>query len=257
MPEVTYTPDPRVQPLIFPPSRGYGCCPGASPDDVEGVALVIWYKADALALNNNDPVETWPDSSGNGHDGTTPFVSPLFATGQLDGLPAVRWPGVSNTHVAVPNVLTALTAGECFCVLKVDADPPPGPGPNIGDIWEFGSNNTDDYYPFTDGQIYMGWGSTVRKTVGNPTPVLTAWRVLNVSSKSAEYIVRLDGTQIFTTATNTVGFDAAPKIGESANGNVMKGYIAEYIMYDGVLVAADRDIVHEYLRTKYPSLTIA
>jgi len=51
-----------------------------------------WLKADAIVgLNDGDLVQTWPDSSGNGRDGTqaTEGVRPAYKTNRLNGLPAV------------------------------------------------------------------------------------------------------------------------------------------------------------------------
>lgn len=36
-----------------------------SPSDISG--LSAWYKPESLQLNNNDPVSSWTDSSGNGY----------------------------------------------------------------------------------------------------------------------------------------------------------------------------------------------
>jgi hypothetical protein len=155
--------------------------------------------------------------------------------------------------MALPNVFTGLTSAEVFLVVKQDADP--GVGGDVGAIWTFGSDSSD-HFPFQDGVVYMGWGSTVRKTVGNLTPSLAAWRVLNISSAPSDYNVRVDGTSVFSTATNTVGWTTAPRIGYAATGIPALGYWAELIMYSRVISSTERAGVLSYLKGKYPSLTI-
>src|SRR5690606_16131545 len=71
-----------------------GYAPGPSqPSDIPG--LVAWWKADALTLADDDPVATWPDSSGNGHDlaQATSDRRPTFKAGVLNGRPIVRFDG--------------------------------------------------------------------------------------------------------------------------------------------------------------------
>jgi hypothetical protein len=69
-----------------------------SPDAVSGLAL--WLKADALSLNDADPVSTWTDSSGNGRNFTqTGTARPTYKT--TAGLfptnkPVVRFDGVDD-----------------------------------------------------------------------------------------------------------------------------------------------------------------
>jgi hypothetical protein len=60
--------------------------------------LIQWHKADALSLNNNDPVASWPDSSGNGWTKTqaTSGNRPLYKTNQRNGKPSVDFDGLND-----------------------------------------------------------------------------------------------------------------------------------------------------------------
>jgi len=218
----------------------------------------IWYAADTLELADGALVDTWPDISGAGNHGTgTGIDRPTFDTNQIDGLPALRFPAVQgNEHIDIPNILTALTAGDMFIVCKQVVDPPSGLGNDAGGVWALGSSVADDYLPFTDGIVYMGAGSTVRKTVGNLAPSFASWRLWNVSSAAGSYICRLDGTEVFNTAANAVGFTATPWLGRSIGGKNYNGWIAEFILFDRILTADERAAVVSYLGNKYPSLNI-
>jgi hypothetical protein len=224
---------------------------GASPGPPR-TGLFIWYKADALTgYSHGDPVSQWTDSSGNGRHATSSGLEcPLYHTNQIDGKPALNFPHFTgnNEQFHIPNVLTPLTAAEAFVVVKVVADPPL----SNNNVWKMGAAAEQDHYPFSDGVIYEGWGSTVRKTTVNPTPSLATWRLYNVASEANNYTLRLDGTQIFNTLTNTVGWSTTPILGYA-----LAGWIAEFIMYDRATSAADRTALHTYLRTKYPTLSLA
>lgn len=100
---------------------------------------------------------------------------------------------------------SALTAVHAFIVIKADADPGPG-----GDTpWKFGTSGNPDSYPWVNGEILSGLFSSTRYTVGNPTPLLTSWRVVEVISTSSEWTFKLDGAQLFTTGSNTVAIPSS------------------------------------------------
>ncbi len=66
----------------------------AGPDDIAPTNLRLWLKADAITtLSHNDPVVTWPDSSGNAFDATQPVAGqqPVFLVNHLNNRPAVRF----------------------------------------------------------------------------------------------------------------------------------------------------------------------
>jgi hypothetical protein len=99
---VTYAPNTNwsgTDTFTYTANDGHGgTAVGTVTVDVIGVpttGLLLWLKADALALNNNDPVNTWTDSSGNGRHAvyTHPYseVAPVFVTNGFNGKPVVRF----------------------------------------------------------------------------------------------------------------------------------------------------------------------
>ena len=220
-----------------------------SPEQVSG--LELWLKADGITgLANADPIATWPDSSGNSRDATqaTSGMRPTYRTNVVNGKPIVRFDG-SDDYFALPNFLTGFTAGEIFCVLKIDADPPATGGATGIGIWGSGIQS---HLPWTDGIIYDSFGSTARKTTVDPTPALTSWRLYNVTSKSGEWTSRLDGVQLYTTATNTVGWSSAPILGYSqAALYYLDGDLAELLLFSRELTSGERANVQSYVASKY------
>lgn len=68
----------------------------AIPSDVAG--LTNWYKADAITgLNDGDTVTSWADSSGIGRHLGTVAGTPTYQTGEINGLPIVRFDGVDDS----------------------------------------------------------------------------------------------------------------------------------------------------------------
>lgn len=220
-----------------------------SPADIPGLRL--WLKADALSLANNDPVATWPDSSGNGNDATaTGTVRPTYKTNQINStLPAVFFDGTAPNYLTfADNAFSSFTAAEIFIVVKILADPPPS-GATSG-IWKLYPDDGTTHYPFTDGTIYDQFGSTVRKTVGNPGPTLAAWRLYEVRSVTNDWQCYLDGASLFSTATNTVGFPVSARIGDGDSIS-LNGYIAEVCMFNKGLNSTERQQMWDYIESKY------
>jgi hypothetical protein len=235
-----------AKPFVF---GTWGATTPFTPDRASG--LYRWFKADAIiGLSDGDPVSTWEDSGSGNRDGTAAgSARPTYKTGILNGLPIVRFDGLTNVLTLGDD--SALTAAEVFIVIKTDADPP-ADGAQSG-IWEFGTTGAlASHYTWTDGNIYEGFGTDTRKTVGNPTPALTSWRTYSVYSAANDWQAFLDGLSIFSTGTNTVAFSTATTLGAGvAVAYRTDGDIAEFIMYDRKLSAAVRTKVWTYINDKY------
>lgn len=235
------------------------------PDSISGLAQ--WLKADdglftdtALTTpvsSDGDAVAGWQDKSGNGRHMTqaTSGNRPLYKTGILNSLPVVRFDG-ANDVLAGAN-LSALSAAEVFIVVKTGQADPPASGAGTG-LWHYGTDSQATHFPYSDGNVYDNFGTNSRKGVGNPTPSLASFRLYSVVTKSGGWTARIDGTQVFTTASNTVGFRSSCELGSglSGAGPAFSGDVAELILYGTELSGGDRDIVESYIAAKF-GLTIA
>jgi len=174
--------------------------------------------------------------------------TPTYNATGLNSLPSFDFNGTSN-YMTVPNVGLGLTSAEVFIAGIRDADPPTDP---TSGFWFYGSQSgVDNHVPYMDGNIYDAWGSTARKTVGNPTPSLASKFLYNISSASGAWTARLNGTQIFTTATNTVGFRTAPLLGKSEGAYYYKGKFGSKLLLNTVATTTQRTLINAYFNTKY------
>ena len=119
------------------------------------------------------------------------------------------------------------------------AQDPPWDGDTSGH--PFVTNDAaNSHYPFSDGIIYDTFGTTVRKTVGDPAPALTNAHIYIAISAASDWRSYLNGTLLFSTATNAVSFDVIPRIGESSadgpavgvNDYYLNGWLAALFVYD-------------------------
>lgn len=174
----------------------------------------------------------------------TPEDVPVNDTNQINGLAAARF----DTQALLFPDYSALTAVHMFIIVKLDADPPPTE--DTTGLWGTGAA-TRTHFPFTDSNIYEGFGSTTRQTVGNPAAALTSWRVYEIISTSSEYTVLLDGTQLFTTGTNTVGWGADRWLGRSHGTRVtLKGWVAGAYLASAKLTT-DRAALITYINDRF------
>jgi len=113
-----------------------------------------------------------------------------------------------------------------------------------------------NHYPYTDSNIYDDFGSSSRKTVGNPTPSLANWHIASFHSQSASWKYYLNGTSFFSTGTNTVGWISTPKLGRQHRADLntdawYNGNLAELCLFSEFLSDANRQKVEGYLAYKY------
>ena len=226
--------------------------------------LRAWWKADAIiGLSDQDALTTWEDSHTNNIDLTqaTTTAKPKYRTNVVNGKPAVVFdPTVTGRFLAPTTACVgAFTEGEIFAIVKITTEPPASA--TWTGLWQWGGTGERMHFPWNgDSVIYDNFGSTFRKTVGNPTPALTSWRLYNTSSKTSEWIARIDGTSIFSTASNATAWSGNEFLGKSLQASAtdywFNGTIAEVLIYSAVLSSTLRDEVEAYLADKY-ALTIA
>jgi hypothetical protein len=209
-----------------------------------------WWKADVIGgCDNLSPVATWQDSSGRGNTGDSGGNSPDLAVANLNTRNVLSFTAANLDAFFLPSgIVSSFTEGSVFFVTKRNADPGTGDGTPAS---FFGTDAAADHYPFGDGNIYNGFLSTVRKTVGDPGN-LAAWHIGSMQSKASDWRYAFNGVDFFTTATNTVGANTgAPLIGSSPGGHYYDGQIAEIILCNSFLTTDERQQVEGYLAWKW------
>lgn len=235
---------------------------GGEPDSVAGG--VLWLRADSLTYSDNDGVTT-PVSAHNAVVGSwdnkfAPGVGGHWTAHDTGNKPTIEI-GIHGTQTVIHiggaaakpmngRDYSALTAGEVFVVYACVNTP--------ASCFSFGSGAAqDDYQPFNDNDFYDNFGSSARKTAGDPGVDPTTFRLYNIVSTSSEWTAFINGTQLFTTGTNTVGFRADPRFSRSvASGTGANWYCADFILYDHKLSGPDKTTIKTYVATRY-GLTIA
>lgn len=223
-----------------------------TPESLPG--LWLWLKASTLSLNDGDSVTTWTKAGGTGTSPTQGTVGsrPTYQTNEINSQPVIRFDGTDDFFTM--GDMSAFTAGHAFIVTRlVQATPD---AVNAG-LWDIGSDFVNPtIFPFVgDGNIYDQFGTTSRKTTGNPTPSFQDWNIYSVYSATNDWANAFNGTDLFSTATNTVGFSATPTLGKSgghgAGDFFLQGDTPEVIFCSQKLSAPDVALTIAYLEAEY------
>jgi hypothetical protein len=176
---------------------------------------------------------------------TTGSLQPSTGVETIGGLNALGFP-VDEWMEPASNPMAGSSAGHAFYILRLNDDA----AARNAVLFQWGSSGSADHESFVDGNIYYGWGSTVRHTVGNPTPSLTTERLIEIRTASSAWSYWIDGVSIFSTGTNTVGWGGTQhRFGGGSVGVI--GEVGEVLCYDSVLTGADLTNVRTYLSDKW------
>lgn len=210
---------------------------------------IVHLKADAgVTTDGSGNISVWTDQSGTGNNASqsTSTLRPALVSNAVNSQPAARFDG-SNDGLALPDTMeTGITETELFIVLKGTEEQGVYRKPfTFGGYYGL-------HYPAVGGVLWDDTGSNANKLIGDPALPLDEWRVYNSSSTAGQFSARLNGGLIYQTFTNTVGFRASGfYVGQGHDGYNFLGDIAEIIVYNRVLSAAEREAITLYLAVKY------
>ena len=228
--------------------------------------ICLWLKADAGTSGvDGSAVPVWPDQSGLGQNATQLriYSEPTLMTNQLNGHPVVHFDG-ENESFDLPNVLAGAGAAEVFAVVRASSAHPT----TLRPLWSLGGRgaayypNYEYYYNYAQPNFLSdGSLSSTSHDLGLPGVPITNFNVYNVSSQPNDWEVRMNGVLLCQDTGSTVPDDSSPWIlGGSGpdydyNRYYFSGDIAELIIFNRTLSAAEREVVNAYLAQKYDLYT--
>jgi hypothetical protein len=198
--------------------------------------------ADLSPITYATGVSQWNDLSGYGRHGTqgTGADQPTF---NPNGLSAGRPALVFDATIGSPGFFLPDLSGTGWTAVEATYASRGAEDPGIISVGSvlssFGTSGIGDHEPYSDGIIYHGFASTARKTVGDPTQSLTTPRITGIRSAANDWAYYLNGTQFYSTTTNTVALSSAPGIGKGIVGSFY-GAISEIIITSAALSTAAR-----------------
>jgi hypothetical protein len=224
-------------------------------DPLSIAGMIAWFKADALALSDGATVNTWTDSSGNGHDlarVSAGGAACTFETNELNSWPIVRMQNPNGDTLQNGAAAFRALTFSVFIVAKWRTLA-------VSGLLSMLKENT------------IGWNVSVmepqnefnnRIQGGANEHLMGAWNTnwhrfgLTRNDGTNAFKQYLDSAEVGSFAV-VMTLDAAAifSVGRFyyGNGTALVGAVdvAELLYYDTVLSTADRNAVHAYLATKY------
>lgn len=201
-------------------------------------------------------VSQWADQSTHARhfSQATSGSQPALNATYMNGQPAVVGDGVDD--ILTGPTFTGITgagSAHVFIVFKRDADPP---STGIGGCWQLGSNPAvEDYVPFTDGKIYCGLFSSLRKNavLAKGAGFFTSPHIFEVISEANNWQIFIDGHLEYTTNTNSVSNGTTSSLlGDPEASSVrMAGGLSEVLVCAPKLGSTDRSLVLAQFGTTY------
>lgn len=222
----------------------------------------IWLQSDKiLSLNDNDPVVTWSDYSGNGNDVTQPNASfrPIYKTNILNGKPVIRFSGSNDRLRKTAFATFPTTAITEYMVHKNNGES------NDATLSYSSTASDNDFLLFSSNSIiiYRGGSTSNTATAINDN----SWHIAGVSWKNAvpnpNTRFYFDGTQTYSannfvtgTSITANGCFAIAAEQDAVDGSYdatqdNDGDFAEILIFNFALNQAQRIIVENYLAAKY------
>lgn len=218
--------------------------------------LIARWEADAITgLNDGDPVPTWTDQSGNGHDAVQAGANkPVFKTGIFGSSPAVRFDGVDDyLTITSPTSVTNVTV---FIVFSAPSKGGDFAGPinwRAAGIAGFHFNEArGSSGNFMPGFLKTDSGNSEiasKELSGGGSypygPVLAVCRYDSAITYRFQGAAGMLGLDAYT------GYVTNARIG-SVYSAAWKGDIGAILVYDVSLSDSDCIAVETYLNAKYP-----
>jgi hypothetical protein len=220
--------------------------------------LSLWLRADCVTGNAADPadnstVNTWSDLSGLGNNATRQSGTPTFqsdSSNQINSQPVVNFDG-SSTFTSIDIRAITRPSVTIFAVYKLRST-------NTVGVWGIDDGGWDRFFmaKWTGDNGIISHNSTTsvpNSGQNGVTKFITTIYKYNVNSGSSVY----DNGTLVSSFTDTAAESAAQttlrigSIGAIGGGYQLIGDIAELIIFDQVMIEADRKTVNGYLNTKY------
>lgn len=221
---------------------------------------LMWLDASALALNNNDPISTFTDRSGNGNSPTAASTArPTYLTNQQNGLPAASFDGSNDAMT-----LASLTMSGAQTIVWVGK---PGAAAVGGKIaYEHGANANSNPGSYLVIQSTTTGGVSVNRGGGSSRSVAT---IASPAASTAHIITQLidgnagnhrcyvDGAITALTPSSvsnpgTGNTAAAFYLGARTAASLFYGgLVFECIIVNRMLTDAERRALESYLAAKW------
>lgn len=227
---------------------------GWDPTSIAG--CVLWLDASQLTgLSDSDPVATWPDlSDGNDAVQATGSLQPLYKTGIQNSLPIVRFDGTDDKMQCGASCFSGAGARTIVVVYYAAGTVPEGAiDPVCGQSNGEGPANTwcvIQSRASPQGDPYI---AGYANDLGGPV-IDNLWKIATLTFDGTTATSFKNGGQEATgdkSAWNTADIGFQLGVDTGVVNQFLKGDIAEVVVYNAAISAADRATLETWLSDKW------
>lgn len=236
---------------------GGGGSPPPPFDPTSVTGLTLWVRAEELSQSDGQSVSSWADLSGNGNDfsvaGSTP---PICKTAIIGGKKVVRFNGVNTTFLTTAvdgSVLFSNSAYTFIVVCQTSAVNTNAPNSSFwtnDTILSVGLGWGGLYFRGTYEAVAGNWDGSAdatSKSVSLNTPMI----VSSQHGGGSLFLAINDGAQGSVASGNTAGgLNEKFRVG-AQNAFALTGDVAEVLVYNNKVSAADLSYLIDGLNTYY------
>lgn len=227
--------------------------PITDPTDIAG--LVLWLKADSLALADGAEITSWPDSSAAGNDFVDSTIAlvigPQFQTNELNGLPVARFTIGGAPAWAGMEGASSLVLAHPYTIFYV-ARPRDALNATMRIVQSGSGNWLMGPYSGT-WQWFSGGFATAGPSALDGNAIIHAVRA-DVAS-GTHFVWDLDSEDAPFSAARANPTAIGPMVlGFAGSSEGTNSDVAEVVVYDSELSDTDRDDVVAYLRLKWANV---
>ena len=213
--------------------------------------LMLWLRPEELTAlyAENDPIDPWPDHSGNGNDffAENPSFRPLYKTNQIGGQPAAVFDGTDD-FLKRASALGVTQAYTLLAVAKFD-----NAVPATGREWIFknGEGNGHGISKW-DGNRHLFYNTGVFLQDAACTTNAELWSSTRTAAPLARLFINGSSEAITNNTAAMVNPDPSSRLGIFLNSTFgFDGKIGEVMLWNISQSDANRQISEAYLMAKF------
>ena len=221
--------------------------------------LRLWLKANTGVTGS--PVQTWTDQSVNGFSATQATVAsrPAILNNRVNFNPAIQFDGLDDQLVIASGIVAATTFSNVniFAILRTNTIA----ASSVLREDQSAAGRLNIHVPWTDNNLYWDAGSTSAiQRISTPWVSVVNTNYLwsftasttSIPSTSAQGQEIYKNGLILASDASMASFTGSNSSMSIGNGfGFYNGEIAELVVYNGVITAAQLQRIHSYLALKY------
>jgi len=213
--------------------------------DPSSLGLAYWFdSSDTSTLTISTTVSAWANKGtlGGSATNTAATQQPTWSASDL-GYPGIRFDG-SDDSLSIAG--SSFTEAEMYVIFQINA----WPG-NAGAVYTYGTAGASNHHPYFDGLVYDGFATNLRKDgISVTAGTFTSPTLMNILSAPSNYVMRINGTQIYSNAVNVVSNGTTLFLGKGFS-IPLAGVIREFGVRGTAFTANERTQLYEYVKQKW------